>query len=240
MMPSKPSVTFLTVAIAATLILAGMPLSAQTSGGKLNATPGGDLSKQIATAKAQFASQLAQALSPDSIKAMLQLLKDAPADTDTDTVTASLTNFDDVSAPCNFIGTVPLRGREQFAGFLAPTLDGGAILNGCSNFGVNPHSPPNFLAFNNAASYDDGGVPKLPEMIFVGRNKSSVSLWVSGGTHSGFPIAMVALTTSGVRGFVTTTTAPDWVQLTIAGTQIQAILLVGQPLWLVVDDIQAQ
>jgi len=43
-----------------------------------------------------------------------------------------------------------------------------------------------------------------------------------------------------VQGIVTTVTTSQWVQLTIAGTGISAIALVGNPQVLLVDDIQAQ
>jgi len=39
---------------------------------------------------------------------------------------------------------------------------------------------------------------------------------------------------------VTTVTNSVWAQVTLTGTEITAILLVGNPLYLVVDDITAQ
>jgi hypothetical protein len=105
---------------------------------------------------------------------------------------------------------------------------------------VNALSPPNFLAFNNEAAYTSGVIPKTPELIVVGPSESSVSLWVSGGSMSGFPLAVVALGNDAILAVATTNTLPTWEQITVAGTGIQAIALVGDPLWLLVDDIEAQ
>src|SRR6476619_6572117 len=50
---------------------------------------------------------------------------------------ASVVNFDDVNAPCNFVDTVALRRYHGISFKGTPrTKDGGAILNECSNFGV--------------------------------------------------------------------------------------------------------
>jgi hypothetical protein len=43
-----------------------------------------------------------------------------------------------------------------------------------------------------------------------------------------------------VIGMQTITTSSTWVQVTVTGTGIAAIGLVGDPYWLVVDNIQAQ
>jgi hypothetical protein len=177
---------------------------------------------------------LAQALSSESIAAMLQKIKAAP------NTTPGVTNFDDVTSPCDFDLTTALRGTEQFAYFQAPGTDGGANLNECSSFGVNAHSPPNFLAFNNATTYTSGAIPRTPELILVGQNRSSVSLWVTGGDTPGYQIAVAALSPGGVQGIVTAFTHPGWVQLTVTGTGISAIALIGNPQVLLVDDIQAQ
>jgi hypothetical protein len=229
------TVTFVTGTLAASLVLAGLPAFAQISNGTRNPAPAGDQSALIAAAKAEFPSVLAKALSSESIAAMLQQIKVAPNST------PGVTNFDDVTAPCDFVDTTALRGTEQSAYFQAPGTDGGGILNECSDFGgIDAHSPPNFLAFNNATTYTSGGVPRTPELILVGPNRSSVSLWVSGGGTPGYPLAVAALSPGGVQGIVTTVTTSQWVQLTIAGTGISAIALVGNPQVLLVDDIQAQ
>jgi hypothetical protein len=53
-------------------------------------------------------------------------------------------------------------------------------------------------------------------------------------------MAVVALGKEGVEEVVTTTTSPEWVQIILVGAEIEAVALVGNPLWLVVDDIEAQ
>lgn len=235
MKPSNLRLNFVTGAMIA-LVLAALPAFAQISGGILNAPPAGDLSQRISTAQAEFASVLAKALSPENVAALVRRVKEAPSVPDG----ISGTNFDNVNAPCDFIGTLPLRGHDEGAGFIAPPPNGAAILNGCGNFGVDPRSPPNFLAFNALAAYNTEGVATLPELILVPPNKSSVSLWASGGSKPGFPFAVVAVNSGGVIGVLTTITSSDWVQLTLAASNIAAIYLVGNPIQLVIDDITAQ
>ena len=85
---------------------------------------------------------------------------------------AVLINFDTdasgnaLSAPCFFGATTRLTELYAPLGvhFSGPGgNDGGAILNECSNFGVNALSSPNFLAFNRSAPMSDGGIPQDPE-----------------------------------------------------------------------------
>jgi hypothetical protein len=97
----------------------------------------------------------------------------------------SVVNFDDVNAPCNFADTVALRRYHGVSFKGSPkTLDGGAILNECSNFAVTGYSPPNFLAFNCNASLSNGGIPRLPESINLGTESSNVSLALGSGLDS--------------------------------------------------------
>jgi hypothetical protein len=227
---------FVRAAVAAVLVVAGRPAKAQIHSGSL--TPpvsANELSQRIAASRAEFASVLAKALSPDSVQAMLRMIEDQQ-----NLAGGGVTNFDNVNAPCLFGGTIPLLGLEQFALFFAPLQSGGAILNECSNFGVNALTPPNFLAFNNTSTYMMGGIARTPELIVVGQNKSRVSLWISGGSTPGFPLAVVALGNDAVLEIVTTATSPDWMQIVLNATGIQAIALVGNPIALVVDDIEAQ
>jgi hypothetical protein len=217
------------------LVVAGLPAKAQIRGGSRAPMPA-DLSQRLAAAEAQFPSVLANALSPESVAATLRLIKGHPSPT-----TAGLTNFDNVSAPCDFPSTSPLLGLEQFAGFAAPAPDGGAVLNECSGFGVNPHSPPNFLAFNDITGYyDPSGIPKTPELIYVAKTTSNVSLWISGGDNPSYPYAVVAYGSTGVLGVVPAHTTEEWIQISLNASGIIAIGLVGNPGYLLVDDILAQ
>jgi len=226
---------FVHAAAVAALVVAGLPAEAQIRGGSTKPLPA-DLSQRLAAAERQFPSILANALSPESIAATLRLIKEQPAPT-----TPGLTDFDNVSAPCSFADTTPLIGREQFAGFEAPAPDGGTILNVCAGFGVNPHSPPNFLAFNDITGYyEPSGVPKTPELIYVAKTTSSVSFWISGGDNPSYPFAVVAYGSTGVLGVTPAHTTEEWNQITITAPGIIAISLVGNPGYLLVDDILAQ
>jgi hypothetical protein len=200
-------------AVAAVLVVAGLPAKAQIHSGSLAPpVPANELSQRVAAARAEFASVLANALSPDSVAAMRRLIKDQQ-----NLVGGGVTNFDNVNAPCLFDQTTALLGQEQFAAFFTPPRNGGAILNECANFGVN-----------------------APELIVVGQKKTNVSLWVSDASTPGFPLAVVALGNDGVQEIVTTTTSPDWLQIILTGAGIEAIALVGDPMVLLVDDIEAQ
>jgi len=222
---------------AAVLVAAGLPVNAQIHGGNL--TPplsSAELAHRVAAERAEFPSVLANALSPDSVRAMLRLIKEQQQNP----AGSGITNFDNVNAPCDFTETTPPLGLEQFGVFYAPLLNGGAILKECSGFGINALTPPNFLAFNNTTAYLSGGIPRTPELIVVGQGKTTVSLWLSGGSMSGSFMSVVALGEQGVEEIVTTTTSPEWVQIILDGAGIEAVALVGNPLWLVVDDIEAQ
>jgi hypothetical protein len=178
-------------AVAAVLVVAGLPAKAQIHGGSL--TPpvsANELAQRVAAERAEFPSVLANALSPDSVRAMLQLLKEQQNLTG-----SGITNFDNVNAPCDF---------------------------------------------TEMSAYSSGGIPRTPELIGVGQNKTTVSLWLSGGSMSGSFMAVVALGKEGVEEMVTTTTSPEWVQIILVGAEIEAVALVGNPLWLVADDVEAQ
>lgn len=116
-------------------------------------------------------------------------------------------NFDDVSAPCVFEQTTAL--RNQYAGlgvvFSGPgAKDGGAILDECGNFSVVGQSSPNFVAFNNTALMQDGGIPVGPERMDFSEDVSSVQVAVAGpqggvATLSAFSAANVLLATDAIN-----------------------------------------
>jgi hypothetical protein len=228
---------FARAAVAAVLVLTGLPVKAQTHGGSRAPLPSpAELAQRLAAAQANFPSVLANALSAESIKATMLLIQQHPI-----LDAQGLTNFDNVNAPCDFNQTSPLIGPEQFAGFEAPAPDGGGILNVCSNFGVAAHSPPNFLAFNDITGNYGGGTPKTPELIYVAKSSTSVSLWVSGGANPSYPYAIVAYSQDGgVLAVVNANTSEAWTQQTISASGIVAIGLVGNPGYLLIDDIQSE
>src|SRR5438552_522217 len=91
----------------------------------------------------------------------------------------NLINFDDLAAPTGFISTTRLTNRYQSLGviFEGPGgLDGGAVLNENSSFGVSGYSRPNFLAFNTNVMMSDGGLARGPETIRFTPSASFVRL----------------------------------------------------------------
>lgn len=96
-------------------------------------------------------------------------------------------NFDSISAPSLFFETTALAavGSVLFNGSSTSALNGGAVLDDLSGFGVTGYSAPNFLAFNCEATMLDGGVPKAPETIQFPTEVRSVSLKIGSGTSTG-------------------------------------------------------
>jgi hypothetical protein len=151
-----------------------------------------------------------------------------------------IVTFDMHAAPCAFSDTQAVNGLVEGVTIRGRFPNGGAILDTCSNFGVAPLSGSNFLAFNNTVSYPPGGVPQLPEIFFLGGTYSSVSVPLSGGFQPGYPMTIVAFGPAGLVDSVDLVTTSGWATHTLSGAGISGILLVGDPLYLVVDDVQYQ
>jgi hypothetical protein len=210
-----------TAAVAAVLVAGALSAKGQIRNGSPEPVDAG-IAQRAATAEAEFGSVLADALSPASIQSLLSIIKAQPV-----VQGGGVTNFDNVNAPCIFNDTAALRGLEQFAWFWAPGSNGGAIVNECGHWGIAAHSPPNFLAFNTGGNFSTG-VPKTPELIFVGKaSKSSVSLWISCGSNPSSPVGVVAFGNGGVLGVVTVRPNDTWQQATISAEGIVAIGLVA-------------
>ncbi len=129
--------------------------------------------------------------------------------------------FDDVTAPTGFASTAALRAEYAPLGvtFSGPgALDGGAILDDSSNFGVAARSGANFLAFNRSpdAVMAAGGFPLDPETLTFAAPLSAVSIFASGGSEP-TTFRMEAFTAAGAPvTSVTQSSAPaDYVQLGI-------------------------
>jgi len=211
------------------------PANAQLSNGSVTHKSPSELNEQKAAAIAGFGSLLSNALTPASIQSFLKAAGEMPA-----LPPSASINFNNVTAPCFFDETTALRGIEQGGYFDAPGTNGGGILNTCSNFGIQPLTPPNFLAFNNQTFYDNGGIPQLPQVFHLA-STTSVSFSVSGGLDgAGYPIALIAMGSGVVQSAVTSTLTSSWVQVTLTGTDITAVAVVGQPYLLLIDDITAQ
>lgn len=105
-------------------------------------------------------------------------------------------------------------------------LDGGAILDESSNFGVSALSTPNFLAFNRGAQLSDGGIPTDPETISFAFDVDSVSIFASGGDVStGFLMEAFDASNNLIASDENENPAGDWVQLTVAAAGIRSVRL---------------
>jgi len=160
--------------------------------------------------------------------------------------TAGVVTFDELGAhPSDFFLVNPL--RDEYAGlrFSGPSaLDGGAILDQNSNFGISARSGRNFLAFNRlpAATMANGGRPLDPETIeFLSSPVSSVEIYCF-GTNSlnfvmeGFDSNGKLVTRSEIANNNTA-----WVRLAISSTTpISKVSLSetkgGSPAW-IFDDL---
>jgi hypothetical protein len=231
----NPRNCFQSAALTTAFIVAACSANGQILNGTTEPAPS-DLAQRVAAAEAQFPTVLANALTPDSVATVLRINKNYPKQT-----AAGVTDFDNVVAPCDFSKTSPLLGPEQYAFFLAPPPNGGAILNECGTFGISAHSPPNFLAFNNTAPYTSGGIPETPELIVLDRpSTSSVSFWISCGLNVSTPVGVVAYGPNGVLGVMIVRLNDSWKQVTLTAPGIIAFSLVGNPPILLVDDILSQ
>lgn len=93
-------------------------------------------------------------------------------------------SFDELgSAPITFISAVPLTTEYSGVTFSGPrAIDGGAILDQGSNFGMlSAHSGRNFLAFNRGATMGNSGIPTDPETIVFTDLWKTVSIYAAGG-----------------------------------------------------------
>jgi hypothetical protein len=151
-------------------------------------------------------------------------------------------DFDDAPQPCAFQDTNPLRNEYQGLGvlFSAPNdVDGGAILDECSNFGVNGHSSPNFLAFNCGASMMNGGMARGPEYVSFTSAVSSVAALVGTGINPGFDLIMEAYDVNQqLIGSDSVTLQPSMQLISIAAAGIRSVIVgtTGPCIW-VLDDL---
>jgi len=158
---------------------------------------------------------------------------------------STLINFDNVSAPCVFSSTVALRNEYAaqgvvFRGTPVDSNNGGAILNECSNFGVTGHSSPNFLAFNADAPMEDGGIPKIPELIIFINPVSSVQINAGVGFGVSGKVVMIAKDPNfNTVGFDVINVASQMQTLIVRANAIKFVIIAGQlsTPWLVLDDL---
>lgn len=96
-------------------------------------------------------------------------------------------SFEDAPQKCLFNQTTALRDRYAAASFRGKgALKGGGILSStCGGWAQSAHNGDQFLAFNEAATYSDGGDPVGPQRIKFPTHKKMVSIWVSQANDGG-------------------------------------------------------
>lgn len=103
--------------------------------------------------------------------------------------------------------------------------DGGAILNQAGNFGINPLSGENFLAFNRSAPMSDRGTPQGPETITFSTTQSSVSIYAAGGYTTGVFTMTAYDGSNNELGTDTVASYNTWDLLSISATGIASVVL---------------
>lgn len=135
-------------------------------------------------------------------------------------------------SPCLFSQTTPL--RDTYAGFGIRfrgrnDLDGGAILDRCAQYGVQPRSGLRFLAYNANSRMSNGGAPAGPQTILFSQPKRVVQIYVSqGGIAVGTATFRLVARRAGriVASTSVTTTTSDYSLLKVrAARGISAVVL---------------
>jgi hypothetical protein len=226
------------------LVLCSAPLPARTDvarvpvGGSLEPVPAIQSRGELARATGILRAQQAWVASAGGQLALARLAQKTLAAGGPGG--GGIVTFDALNAPCGFSNTQPVNGLVEGVEIRGRFPNGGAILDTCSNFGVAPLSLPNFLAFNSTVGYGQGGSAVLPEVFLFGGAYSSVTVPLSGGYESGYPVSIVAFGRAGIVDSVDLITGPDWTTHTLGGTGITGIAVLGDPLYLVIDDVQYQ
>jgi hypothetical protein len=148
-----------------------------------------------------------------------------------------------ILAPSLFAATNPLREiyaakGVHFSG--QNVLDGGAILDQDSNFGIGAHSGRNFLAFNRPLHMANGGLATDPETIQFDTPPTDVSIYVAGGFKVGY-FEMDAYALTGQLVAVNTVTTQVWSPLEViygGGIDHVVLTIINQPdNWAIFDDL---
>jgi hypothetical protein len=144
-------------------------------------------------------------------------------------VDAQSINFDGTGAPCAFIQTSPL--TNAYAGQGVLFSGGGAILNQCSNFGLNARSGTDFLAFNTA-TYATG-----PEVFSFTNPISMFSIFAGSGSAGVYAATAYdannqLLFTNSIIG-----TPGAYGELTLSGSGISRVQITSTQTGYVFDDL---
>lgn len=150
-------------------------------------------------------------------------------------VSADTITFEELGAqPCFFNATQPLSNEYSSRGVLfeGPGQGlGGAILDQCSNFGVNARSGTNFLAFNTAT------YARTPETIRFTSGAGRVEIYASPGSQSG-QVTMNAFDSG--NNMVDSTTqslvSGNYIRLEVNGN-ISYVVVTTTSSWLLLEDL---
>jgi hypothetical protein len=148
-------------------------------------------------------------------------------------------DFDDAVQPPLFADTAALRDE-----YLAcevrfnpdVLLDGGAILDQASAFGVLGFSPRNFLAFNSAFGYPGGGIAGPPERIQFLRPAAFVQMF-AGSAQSGIVRARAFAADDTLLEESVINTATEMQQLAITADLIDHVEVTSTVPYFVIDDL---
>jgi hypothetical protein len=137
-------------------------------------------------------------------------------------------NYDNVTAPCDFVNTAPL-GKLMGVKFKGKKHGGGAILNQCGNFGIANFSAPNFLAFNCHDTYPTtGGKASLPETMSFGKTDIQVGATLNVFSTEGHSMRVTIYNAAGASGFADFTPPAGGSHISI-GSPINKIVLSSTP-----------
>jgi hypothetical protein len=156
-------------------------------------------------------------------------------------------NFDDLSAPTDFMDTVALRDEYaslgvHFSGKAGN--DGGGILNENGDWGVTGFSAPNILVFDSAATgpngYPDGGTPNTPEWIWFDWNAGYISAKFGSGNgfSAGETVTLTAYDVdSNELAFKGIVLGPTMQTLSVSSPDINYVIITSAAQYLVMDDL---
>lgn len=142
---------------------------------------------------------------------------------------AQLITFDELGdQPSGFAQTTALRAQYAGLGVTfsgAEEMDGGAILNVNSNFGIAPRSGENFLAFNANAALNDGGRPFGPQTISFAGGASAVSIYGASGDGT-TRFTMQSFDENGTQlGQVIVSASDTWEEIALSGGNIAYVVI---------------
>ena len=146
-------------------------------------------------------------------------------------------------APEFFIDTTPLRNEYAAQGvvFSGPSaLTGGAILNRFANFGIQPLSGDNFLAFNNdaGATYANGAKPIGSETLTFSTTMQSVSIYAGSRYFATAKLEVFDASWQSLGSFSTTQSVGNWVHLSMAVGGIRYAQISSNVADYVFDDLE--